>query len=194
MVQRGEVIEGLHGEVLFTEEDIAQAVGRVATHILENYPSSPLFVELLRGAGPFALDLVEEITRLEPNYHPRLDNMIVSTYDGREAREPRIVTDLAPTSKVEGERVVILDDILDSGRTMKFTKAHIETAGAAEVEVAVLVDRVMPKEVKAMVAGFRLDDKRWLVGKGMDDEKALGPEGGRYLKYIAVALSQPEDE
>jgi hypoxanthine phosphoribosyltransferase len=194
MIQRGEIIEDVHGEVLFTEEDISEAVRKVATFVLDNYERPPLCVPLLNGAGPFALDVVTDISRLEPGYHPPLDYMIVRTYHGEDPLVPaetRIIRDLSPETIVSNQKVLVLDDILDTGGTMEFTTTHLESAGAADVQIGVLVDRVIPKDVQALIAGIKTEDKRWLVGKGMDDPKALGPDGGRYLPYIAAALSQP---
>lgn len=196
-IQRGAEIPGLHGEVLYDPEEVGDAITRLGIFVLENYPEPPLSVGLLNGAGPLVQRVMSRIATLEPSYHPPLDHMIVSTYhspDPRVPSEPRIVTDLSPKTKVADRQVLIWDDILDTGKTIKFTKKHLETAGAAQVDVAVLVDRMIPKEVQAEIAGFRTAEKRWLVGMGMDDSAALGPDGGRFLPYIAVALSQPEGD
>jgi hypoxanthine phosphoribosyltransferase len=115
--------------------------------------------------------------------------MMVSTYGGGQiAGEPRIVTDLGPETLVHGRTVVILDDVLDKGITANFVKAHLETRGAKEVKLAVLVNKKTEKEFSLEVdyCGVVLDDF-WLVGMGMDDADTA-KEYGRWQEFIEAKI------
>lgn len=173
-------------ERLATAEQVNQQITRLSSEILRDEPErSPLFVALLRGAAPFSSKLMLEIARQSPDYHPEIDYMMVSTYGAeRHASEPRIVTDLAPSTVVEGRDVIIIDDVLDKGITADFVTKHLEVRGARAVRLAVLCDKRTERErdISADYAGFTFDDN-WLVGMGMDDADAAN-EGYRWLEEI----------
>ena len=171
---------------LATAEQINERTKSIATQILEDFPDrTPLFVALLRGAAPFANQLMTEIVKQKQEYHPELDYMMVSTYgDGQHAGEPHIVTDLAPSTLATDRDVVVIDDVLDKGITADFVTGHLKNRGAATVKVAVLCDKRTERErdVVADYIGFEFDDN-WLVGMGMDDAGAAN-EGYRWLDEI----------
>jgi len=171
---------------LATSAEVRREITRIAGEILRDEPDrSPLFVTLLRGAAPFSSKLMFEITRQSPDYHPEIDYMMVSTYGGeRHASEPRIVTDLAPSTTVSGRDVVIIDDVLDKGITADFVTKHLQARGAANVSLVVLCDKRTTRErdVTADYCGFTFDDN-WLVGMGMDDAE-MADEGYRWLEEI----------
>lgn len=111
--------------------------------------------------------------------------MMVSTYGaGRHAGEPHIVTDLAPSTTVNGRDVIIIDDVLDRGITADFVTKHLEARGATGVKLAVLCDKQVTRErpVEADYKGFTFGDN-WLIGMGMDDGNDT-PEGYRWLDEI----------
>jgi hypoxanthine phosphoribosyltransferase len=171
---------------LATADEVERQIGSIAAAIPHDEPErSPLFVALLRGAAPFSSRLMSEIARQSPDYHPEIDYMMVSTYGAeRHASEPHIVTDLAPSTKVNGRDVIIIDDVLDKGVTADFVTRHVQARGAAAVKLAVLCDKRTARErdVKADYIGFTFDDN-WLVGMGMDDA-SVADEGYRWLDEI----------
>src|SRR5690242_8888100 len=85
---------------LATAEQVQDRIGSIASQIIDAFPDrTPLFVSLLRGSNPFTASLMHSIVRQSREYQPEVDYMMVSTYaQGRHAGEPRIVTDLAPTT------------------------------------------------------------------------------------------------
>lgn len=170
---------------LIGADDVDTHVRRIATKILQDYDELPLFVALLRGAAPFASKLMFEITRQAPEGHPELDYMMVSTYgDDRTAGEPRIVTDLAPSTEVNGRSVLVIDDVLDKGITANFVFEHLKNRGASDVQLAVLAQKDVQRahDISASYCAFDLGEK-WLTGMGMDDAKAA-PEAYRWLEEI----------
>lgn len=111
--------------------------------------------------------------------------MMVTTYGaGRHAGEPHIVTDLAPSTAVNGRDVIIIDDVLDKGITADFVTKHLQARGAATIRLAVLCDKQVTREwpVEADYKGFTFGDQ-WLIGMGMDNGGNV-PEVYRWLDEI----------
>lgn len=172
--------------LLATADQVDEQITRLAAEIVQNESNtSPLFVGLLRGAAPFTSKLMHAIVHQLQDFHPELDYMMVSTYGGeRHASEPHIVTDLAPSTTVNGRTVIIIDDVLDKGITADFVAKYLLACGANTVKLAVLCDKTTTRErdVIADYTGFTFEDN-WLVGMGMDDAEAAA-EGYRWLDEI----------
>lgn len=170
-----------------TDKDtINQKIDALAAQIIANSSEQkPIFVALLRGAAPFATKLMFAIARQAPSFHPEIDYMMVSTYGkDRTASTPQVVTDTAHTTSLAGRRVVIIDDVLDKGITADFVINHLKAKGAAQIELAVLVDKQTErlKPVTADYACLEVEDV-WLAGMGMDDS-ATAPEAYRWSEAI----------
>jgi len=171
---------------LASSDEVTEKIRSIAARVLEDFPDeTPLFVSLLRGAAPFSSKLMHAIVRQSPDYHPELDYMMVSTYGGEKyASEPHIVTDLAPSTEVRGRHIIVIDDVLDKGVTAHFVFNHLRNRGAANIQLAVLCEKDVVRELPIMAdyKGFDFGDK-WLVGMGMDDASAA-KEGYRWLEEI----------
>ena len=171
---------------LYDRKQVQARIGELAAQIIHDHQrNNPLFVALLRGASPFATKLMFEIARQAPTMHPDLDYMMVSTYGGSQhAGEPRIVTDLSPTTEVDGRYTIILDDVRDLGITGEFVEHHLLGLGALSVQLAVLAEKAVERTttIEAAYCGFSVGDN-WLVGMGMDDAQA-GHEAYRWLDEI----------
>lgn len=178
-------------QLLYDATEIRQTIGRMASEITARHDGeNPLFVPLLRGAMPFASKLMFEMGRQAPDFHPEVDYMMTSRYGANEspvATDPIIITDLAPSTEVEGRTVVIVDDVLDMGETARFVREHLLKLGAGYIELAVLVqkdDVIRTTEIEADYVGFHAPNK-WLVGMGMDDG-AIAKESYRWREGIWV--------
>lgn len=160
------------------------AIATIAADILHKHPKSPLFVALLRGAAPFASKLMFEIARQSPNYNPELDYMMISTYGAdHTAKQPIVVTDLAPNTVVTGRTAIVLDDVIDQGITSDFVRDLLLGRGAKSVELATLASKAIPgRTAQSDYNGFDAGDK-WLVGMGLDDAHA-GHEAYRWMDSI----------
>jgi len=172
--------------LLYTAEQVDEQIARIASEIIRDHRyDNPLFVGLLRGAAPFATKLMFEISQQAPDMHPDLDYMMISTYgSGRKAGEPRIVTDLAPTTQVKDRIALVVDDVLEEARTANHAFRHLQSLGAKTTKLVVLaqkqVERAYPIEPDH--CGF-LAGHKWLVGMGMDDAQ-VAHEGYRWLDQI----------
>jgi hypoxanthine phosphoribosyltransferase len=182
--------KSLYNEILASETEVASHIDTMAKSIVEQFKDKdPLFVCLLRGATPFATQLMFAITQYDPYFNPELDYMTVSRYgDSQVASTPRLVMDLSRKSVVADRPVIVLDDMIDKGGTYLFTKEHVENRGASAVYLAVLVQRELPEPrgFDADFYCFSVDSEEWLTGMGLDDTR-LGKEGNRWAKYVAIA-------
>lgn len=176
-----------HLEVLLTEAQIAQRVGELGARITSDYPNFEeplLLVGVLKGAALFLADLVRTIER-----PVEFDFVALASYGAatRTSGEVRVLKDLE--AAVAGKHVLIVEDILDTGLTLRFSYLieSLRARRAASVKVCVLLDKPVRRQVEVPIdyRGFEIED-RFVVGYGMDYAERY-----RNLRYIAV-LSQAE--
>jgi hypoxanthine phosphoribosyltransferase len=155
-------------EVLITPRRLAQRVDEVAREIAAAGPGENLVViGILRGSFIFLADLVRWFSLND--LHPRIDFMIMESYgSGTTAqKEPTVTRDC--TIDLAGADVVVVDDILDTGRTLQKAVAHLRAKGAQTVRSCALLDkpsrRIVPFE--ADFVGFKIEDAI-VVGYGLD--------------------------
>ena len=165
--------------VVFSEEDIAGIVEKMGREITEEYADkNPLVVCVLKGAVVVMADVMRAIKA-----PLTVDFMAVSSYGDATSSSGvvRILKDL--DSRIEGRHVVIVEDILGSGRTLSYLINMLQSRGPASVEVAAFLvkdveDRdcsVVPKFVGAHVPN------EFIVGYGLDYAERY-----RNLPYIGV--------
>ena len=142
-------------ELLYNEEQVSQRIDEMAAEVIARYrDTNTIFVSLLNGAQPFTAKLMFAIQRLDPNFHPNVQSMIISHYGpNREPGGMRIVTDLPPEYRdLKGMHAVVLDDLIDRGSTLQYAAEHLQARGAQSVESIVLVrKRKDPPEVSSNV-------------------------------------------
>lgn len=180
----------LYQELLFTEEQVNARVDEIATEIIQKYnPDETLFVNLPNGAWPFTNKLMIAIQAQDPYFHPNVQSMIVSRYGGsREPGQLQLVTDLPPAYRdLSDYTVVLLDDLIDEGDTLKYARQHLLDYGAKRVDPIVLVKKLKDPAVEGGITmyGFEAPDE-WLTGMGMDDPR-LAPDANRWAGWIAIA-------
>lgn len=185
-----------HGELLASKREVEQRIKWLARLTVDAYGQDerkPIFVALLRGALPFATQLTTAIAETDPDFHPELDVMTVSTYGkGREPKQPEVVMGIDESkTSVAGRRVIVLDDMLDKGVTAAFVGDYFIERQASAVDLAVLTVKQteraacfddFPGEV---IHCFEVPDV-WVTGMGMDDNR-IGHEANRWMPYLAVA-------
>ena len=151
---------------LFGQNDIARRVAELGREITGFYRDKPLTVIVLMNGGAFfATDLAREIDL--PLW---FDSLRASSYThdcrGNEVK-------LSDTLKlpVDGRDILLVDDIFDSGETIKACAKHLLAAGARSVRSAVLVNKLVSgRETQPDWAGFEAPDL-YLVGFGLDSEE-----------------------
>ena len=173
---------------LFDEDAIAQRVGALAEEIAEGKPQNLLVVAVLKGSFIFAADLVRAMHRA--GLQPEMEFMHLSSYGaGTEGSDTiRILRDVE--SDVNERDIILVDDILESGRTLAFARERLLNRGAHSVKIAALLDK--PERRKAAISadyvGFACPDK-FVVGYGMDMGHAW-----RQLPFIGYVVPPEEAE
>jgi hypoxanthine phosphoribosyltransferase len=153
------------GEVLITFEQIRQKTEELGRQITEDYEGKELLlICVLKGGLMFLADLMREI-RLPVE----IDFMAVSSYgDATESSGVvRILMDL--DQNVQGRHVLIVEDIIDTGRTLNYIIDNLRTRGPASIKVCTLLNKPARRELDIPLdyVGFTIPD-RFVVGYGLD--------------------------
>ncbi len=170
-------------EVLLSEEQIRARIKELGAQITQDYAGlNPLLIGVLKGACFFLSDLMRAIdTRLGVEF------MAISSYGSstRTSGEVRINKDL--DVPIEGRHILVVEDIVDTGLTLSYLLANLESRGAASVKLAALLDKHerRQREVRIDYLGFPIPDE-FVVGYGLDFAERY-----RNLPFIAV-LKNPE--
>ena len=170
-------------EVLFTSEQIQQRVHALIKEIAETCETENLvMLGILRGSFIFLADLVRGFA--EHNLHPRIDFITLSSYGSGTESKGTVKITHDTDEDLRGADVVIVDDILDSGRTLAFAKELFLKRGARSVRTCVLLDKNANHAVKiaADYTGFPVENV-FVVGYGLDYDNRY-----RELPYIAKVI------
>ena len=152
--------------LLFSEEDIAARVAELGEEIAAVYTGEPLVaVCVLKGAVHFFSDLTRAISREDLE----MDFVRISSYGAGTvtSREIRLTKDLE--CDVRGKHVLVVEDVVDSGHSLRFLLDLLAGRGARSVRIATLVNKTERREVDVPVAfsGFMLDSG-FIVGYELD--------------------------
>jgi hypoxanthine phosphoribosyltransferase len=166
-------------KVLIPEDVLQRRVEELGEAISETYSDEnpPLLVCVLKGAFVFLADLTRRI-----DVRHEIDFMETSSYGARTKSSGvvRILLDLE--RNIEGRHVLIVEDIVDSGRTLKYVTRNLQTRNPASVRVCTLLNkpsrRVM--DVPIDFAGFEVPDE-FVIGYGLDFDEEY-----RNLPFVGV--------
>ena len=155
---------------LIADAAIAARIDALADEIAAGMPADFVMVVILNGAFMFAADLARALARRDR--HPTMEFVNLKSYgDATESTGQVRVLGTLP-ERLDGRAVLVVDDILDTGRTMHFARALLAGLGADPVRLCVFLDkparRALP--IEADHAGFRIDDL-FVVGYGLDHAK-----------------------
>ena len=179
-VVRGKVIEPL-----FSAEQIAERNRALAAEIARAAPKDLLVISILKGSFIFAADLIRALH--DAGLAPEVEFITLSSYGkGTTSQGVRILKDI--DSSVQGRDVLLIDDILESGRTLRFARDLMYERGAGRVSIAVLLDKRSKREgtLEAEHVGFECPDY-FVVGYGMDVAYAF-----RELPFVGVVTGDAD--
>ena len=165
-------------QILFSQAEIAATVRRLGETITRDYAGRPpVLVGVLKGVSFFLSDLIRQI-----DLPVEIDFMAVSAL-GREG-PVRIVKDL--DVDIQGRQVMLVEDIVDTGMTLRYILGHLERWQPASLEVCALFDKRTRRlaDVPIRYVGFELADE-FVVGYGLDYHQ-------RYRNLPFVARLRPE--
>lgn len=154
-------------DVIYSAEQIAARVTALADEIAATQLERLLVVAVLKGSFVFAADLIRSLHRA--GLEPEVDFLTLSSYrkSTRSSGTIEILRDM--DLEVAGRNVLLVDDILDTGRTLVFAKDLIAARGAERVVTCVLLNKTVRRAVQ-MEADFKAFDcpPEFVVGYGMD--------------------------
>ncbi len=154
-------------EVIFSAATIAERIDGLARSIADVGLDRPLVVAVLKGSFVFAADLIRSLHRA--GLSPEIDFMSLSSYRDTASSSGRVEIGRDMETDVAGRNVLIVDDILESGRTLAFAKDLVCARGAQRVLTCVLLDKPVPRAA-GIVADFSAFEcpNVFVVGYGMD--------------------------
>lgn len=164
---------------MIAEEEVNRKISEVAARINRDYEGRPVhLICILKGGAFFTCELAKRLT-----VPVSLDFMSVSSYGGgtESSGVVRIVKDL--DEPLEGKDVLIVEDIIDSGRTLAYLIEILKQRGPASIRLCTLLDkpeRRVKKQVKVDYTCFSIPDE-FVVGYGLDYDQKY-----RNLPYIGV--------
>lgn len=165
-------------KVLLSKEEIVSRCEELGAQITKDYAGKDtlFLIALLKGSVPFLAELIKHI-----DLDIQIDFMDISSYAGTHSTgEIQILKDLE--TPVSGKDVLIVEDIVDTGRTLKTVKETLANRGANSVKIATLLDKPEGRvvEIEADYSGFEVPNE-FVVGFGLDFDQRY-----RCLPYIGV--------
>jgi len=173
---------GAKVEILYSAAEIANRVAALAGSIAATLGPDLLVVAILKGSFIFAADLIRALHHA--GLHPEIDFMTLSSYGTGTESSGQVGISRDVTESLVGRQVLLIDDILESGRTLAFARASLEARGA-KVSLCVLLEKPGRRKapIDADFIGFVCPD-RFVVGYGLDFAHYY-----RELPYIGVIQS-----
>jgi len=168
--------------ILLREDELRARVEALARELTGVYGSDePTVLAVLKGSVVFVADLIRRLPlRL------RLGFLQAESYRADTRPGALELSALPPEAELRGRRILLVDDILDSGRTLVAIRARLLAAGAADVRACVLLDKPARRAVavQAEHVGFQVEDL-FVVGYGLDF-------AGEYRNLPYVGVLRPE--
>ncbi|RXV52650.1 hypoxanthine phosphoribosyltransferase [Streptococcus australis] len=165
-------------KILISHDEIVTAARELGQRLTEDYQGkNPILVGILKGSVPFMAELIKHI-----DTHIELDFMLVSSYHGGTSSSGviNIIKDM--DQEIKGRDILFVEDIIDTGKTLKSLKELFEGRQPASVKIATLLDKPEGRlvEIEADYTCFTIPNE-FVVGYGLDYD-----ENYRNLPYIGV--------
>lgn len=165
-------------QVLYTQEQVNSRLDELAKQLTAKYQDEcPLIVSVMTGALVFTSDMLKRLP-----FKLNLDYVDVSSYanGSQSAGQVKLIQDLS--SDIKGRPVIIMEDIIDTGHTLKYLADLLQDRGAKSIEICALLDKPDRREVnvEADYVGFKVPDE-FIVGYGLDYSGFY-----RNLPYIGI--------
>ena len=164
-------------KVLISEKEIVDRCRELGAQISKDYEGKqPMIIGLLKGSVPFMAELIKYIT-----VECEIDFMAVSSYSGTESMgDVKIVKDL--DNSIKGMDVLVVEDIVDTGKTLKKVKDLLYSKEANDVKIVSLLDKPDRRivDIEAEYVGFKIPNE-FVIGFGLDFNQKY-----RNLPYVGV--------
>ena len=161
-------------KILIDEDTLKKRIKELAKEIEKDYEGKDInLICILKGSIMFTADLARAI-----NKNIRIDFLRVSSYENTESKEINFVKGLMPN--IEGKDIILIEDIVDSGKTMNFLVPYLNKMNPKSIKVCTLLDKPTRRTVPFTpdYIGFTIEDK-FVLGYGLDYNQDY-----RNLNYI----------
>lgn len=167
-------------KTLISEEELQKRVEEMAKQISKDYEGKDItFICILKGSVFFTVDLAKNIPS-----NVKLEFIRVSSYHGTESTG-KIELKLDLKEDIEGKDIIIIEDIVDTGRTLSYLKEHLKTKKPKSLKICTLLDKKERRvcEIEPEYVGFNIPDK-FVLGYGLDVDELY--RNLPYIGYIDV--------
>lgn len=168
--------------ILLSREQIAQKVKELGKTITEDYrDKNPLLICILKGSLVFCADLMREI-----QIPVEIETMTASSYGAATVSSGVVNVVSKLDEKIAGRNVILVEDIIDSGRTLAFIKGDMMNKGVSSLKVCTLLDKPSRRvaDIKPDYVGFEVPDE-FVVGYGLDFDQ-------KYRNFPEIGVLKPE--
>ena len=165
-------------KILVSHDEITEAAKKLGAQLTKDYAGkNPILIGILKGSIPFMAELVKHI-----DTHIEMDFMMVSSYHGGTASSGVINIKQDVTQDIKGRHVLFVEDIIDTGQTLKNLRDMFIEREADSVKIATLLDKPDGRvvEIEADYTCFTIPNE-FVVGYGLDYK-----ENYRNLPYVGV--------
>ncbi|MBZ2067249.1 hypoxanthine phosphoribosyltransferase [Streptococcus sanguinis] len=165
-------------KILISHDEIVDAAKKLGQQLTKDYQGkNPIFVGILKGSVPFMAELIKHI-----DTHIELDFMLVSSYHGGTASSGVINVIKDIDQDITGRDILFVEDIIDTGQTLKNLCNLFKERNAASVKIATLLDKPEGRvvEINADYTCFTIPNE-FVVGYGLDYN-----ENYRNIPYIGI--------
>lgn len=162
-------------KVLISEEQINKRLDELANQIMKDYEGKDIvFLCILKGSIFFTVELAKRIKN-----NVQFEFIEVSSYENNESTG-KIKLNKDITQSIKGKDVIIIEDIIDTGRTLSFLKEYLLQKNPNTLKICTLLDKPSRRIVHIDVdyIGFEIENK-FVIGYGLDDE-----QNHRNLNYV----------
>lgn len=165
-------------KVMISHDEIVDAAKKLGAQLTKDYQDkNPILVGVLKGSVPFIAELIKHI-----DTHVELDFMVVSSYHGGTSSSGVINIKKDVDQDVSGRHVLFIEDIIDTGQTLKNLRDMFKDRNVASVKIATLLDKPEGRvvEIEADYTCFTIPNE-FVVGYGLDYN-----ENYRNIPYVGV--------
>ena len=165
-------------KVMISHDEIVDAAKKLGAQLTKDYQDkNPILVGVLKGSVPFMAELIKHI-----DTHVELDFMVVSSYHGGTSSSGVINIKKDVDQDVSGRHVLFIEDIIDTGQTLKSLRDMFKDRNVASVKIATLLDKPEGRvvEIEAAYTCFTIPNE-FVVGYGLDYN-----ENYRNIPYVGV--------
>lgn len=165
------------GTVLFTKEQIEARAAELGAQISKDYEGEPLYlIGTLRGAVVWMADLMKNITN-----EAEIDFMVASSYGSGTTSSGVVKIKKDLDGDIYGKNVIIIEDIVDTGTTLKYLREHLADRNPKSIRICTLLDKPSRRvvDLQADYVGFSIENL-FVIGYGLDYDQKY-----RNLPYIS---------